>query len=188
MSLSHAQRQQATARLEFLDAASHLLIRSCPTVSAQLQLDFSDVAFDVEKALPQSKRHEACGRCGTTMQPDNSKVSIHTHCRKPKGLNEPKITSKSLVTECLTCGNKTRSELPRSQPHRKKSIKVELPTAIPKPSIPKSLLDGESKTSRKQKQKEKKKQGSLQAMLTKSKQESSNSSLGLCLMDLMKGT
>jgi RNase P subunit RPR2 len=186
-----AQRQLAQSRIKFLDTASHYLVQSCPSVSSHLQLDLSDVALNTEQELPLSKKHEACGACGTIYQSQTSKVYLDSRSQKAESDNmkSARVISKSLVTECLVCGNKTRSSLPRSQ--RSKTSRIETPLPIPSPSVsaPKTSFEGEAKVSRKQKQKEKRKQGSLQEMLAKSKNESkASSSLGLSLMDLMKGT
>lgn len=182
------RRQQDLARLSFLDAASHLLIQACPPVSAHLGLERLDLVYQSKGELRPTMFHEVCGRCGIIAQPGNSQTFIESRSRKDQDIENANKTSrvktKLLVTSCLQCGHISKSNLAQSARHKISKTESKQPV----PELPVAHQpDGENKINRKQKQREKKKQGSLQAMLAKSKQQSIAASSGLNLMDLMKG-
>jgi hypothetical protein len=178
--------------LKFLDAASHLMLQTCPAASAHLQLEFTDIAVSQAVELPEQRKHEVCGACGYIAAPASStSLAFETTGKKKKGAIKSGIKpeDKVLVNECKKCGYKTRSRVsvpPRRHPKRRATNGQGKQTAVVDAS------NSRMKLSRKQKQAQARTSGSLQAMLAKSRTSGAgagagpSSGFGLNLLDIMK--
>lgn len=179
------------SRLLFLDAASQLLLQSCPSVSSHAQLEYADLAHQIGCSLPDSKKHEACQGCGQAFDERSSKVHIERqklNHESEEVASKEGTTVKSLISECKICRTKTRS--PMKPTSRNVASKTKAPENQIKmhPRMDLAMTEAdEGRLTRKQKQRMKKQQGSLQAMLEKSKAGTASSSgFGISLEDLLK--
>jgi RNase P subunit RPR2 len=175
--------------MKFLDAASHLMLQSCPAASAHLQLEFSDIAASRTVELPEQRKHEVCGACGYIATPASSTpLAFEPSGKKRKGAIKSGVEpeDKVLVSECKKCGYKTTSRVPVPPRRHSKGQGRERQTTV---------TDGSNsrvKLSRKQKQAQARTSGSLQSMLAKSRTSGAgagrepSSGFGLNLFDIMK--
>jgi hypothetical protein len=191
-------RVHVATHMKFLDAASHLMLQSCPAAAAHLQLEFSDIAASQAVVLPEQRKHEVCGACGYITTPASSTplaFESSGSLKKRKGAlrSEVKPNDKTLANECKKCGCKTTSRVPlpaRRHPKRQATTGQAKQTAAAA-----TAADGSNsrvKLSRKQKQAQARTSGSLQAMLAKSRTSGAgagtgpSSGFGLNLFDMMK--
>jgi hypothetical protein len=154
-------------------------------------LGFHELAVSQTIQLPEPRKHEVCGACGYIAEPrSSSSLAIEkTKSHKAAASSGTKSgADKTLVNECKKCGYNSRSRVaaaPRKLAKRGSTTVQALQSAREVDSTSPSV-----KQSRKQKQTQRKKQGSLQAMLAKSKSSGAggkpSSGFGLDLMDLMK--
>jgi hypothetical protein len=160
--MAQQNKQDATrANMKFQDAAAHLLATTCPSISAFLQQEVNEGAFRIKVDFHPTRKHQICDSCGTCLQSKDSKRE-----------------GKTVVTKCCNCGGMAETSIEPSK--RLVSDSKLRMTSLTRPSSGKRQT--RSKT-----QSQRKKQSSLHAMLAKSKaSETSNSSFGLNLMDLMK--
>ncbi|KAF2189761.1 hypothetical protein K469DRAFT_683155 [Zopfia rhizophila CBS 207.26] len=191
-------------RLRFLKESAHLLVISSPTTSAILGAERDKLLQTQEADLQASKkewdthRRELCGACGNLMLPGWScEVTKESHTSKPKKREKTEKNEagpeKSMVYSCRRCHRKTVQPLQSRPPkHMRKA------SALPKSTDPVSAIkdssfqDDKTKVTKaanaSSKQRAKARKGGLQAMLAKSKTQSSGGQpegLGLDLMDFM---
>jgi RNAse P Rpr2/Rpp21/SNM1 subunit family protein len=177
------------AMMRYQDAASYLLVNTCPTIAAHLQHEITEAALRNRINMPLARKHQICGACGSiaTLSTAESLQMEPKICRSrskysSKAEKTDLETRRSIITTCKMCFIQTKTWVEPS-----KSCKVSQsakqkrqPGAIPTPTTP--------KITRKQRQTQKKQEGSLQAMLAKSKTSTaaSQSTFSLGLMDFMK--
>ncbi|KAF2120945.1 hypothetical protein BDV96DRAFT_641590 [Lophiotrema nucula] len=180
-------------RLGFLKKAAHLIAVQSPTVAATLGAErdklFSSQDADLNTSSKkdyEALRREVCGACGNLMVPGWSCKSSRAE-RPGKMQPSRKATlknqgrqDKSTVYTCLRCDRKTSIPM---QPTKRKKIakatasnlsKEEDKSSIAKPTI-----------ASKQRERAKARKGGLQALLAKSKTQTS-SRPGLDFMDFMQ--
>lgn len=181
------------AAMKYQDAASYLLMNSCPTVSRFLQQEITDSAMKYRIDMPISRKHQVCGACGNLAITSSSfakerKGKVSDKKRGGRKNTTPKHgteESKPIITKCGACGIQSKSWIakrPRISIHTR-SVKTNTTLF--------ASLDtkkGTKRTSRSKTQSLRKKGNSLQAMLANSKKTATatSSSFGLSLMDLMK--
>ncbi|KAL8841178.1 MAG: hypothetical protein Q9170_001032 [Blastenia crenularia] len=193
----------ANARIQFLDASARLLSSVVPETSAYLMQQRNLVAENYEKNLTKAQLKDICKACGTILIPDSSSRVLNIpksrKRRKTKAL-ESNSFQEHMHTECLACRRVTRTPI---QGSREKNFGESLVlmraakasnTSGPEIRISSNGSSAEvektiSVNANSKKRAKARKQGSLQALLEKSKGTGSRSSeLGLDLMDFMKKT
>jgi hypothetical protein len=194
---SHIPTMATTAvelRSKFLQEAAHLLVASSPSASAFLGAArdrlLDDAELDLAPKERDALRRECCGACGSLMVPGWScQVSHQTQAVRggtKKNLAKPATRpDKLLVYTCSRCHRQTVQTLqPKAPRHVAKKQKV----ISSKPALPvkKLVEEDDSKVTKSanasSKQRKKARKGGLQAMLEKSKAQSSSQG-GLDLMD-----
>lgn len=190
-------------RLKFLKESAHLLALTSPVTSAQLGSEHDRLLLSEELDLHASKkdwdahRREMCGACGNLMIPGWSCNVFHESSRliqkKTKaGTKQLPKAEKSIVYQCLRCHRKTVQTLPTRPPKHVKlsgeKVKIQAPSVVVvKESKAKDSNVAKSVNASSKQRAKARKQSGLQAMLAKSKtQSSSGSGFGLDLMDLMQ--
>ena len=188
MDTPHTRQTTIRANLKYQDAASHLLVTTCPAVSSHLQYEFNESVFKNRINMPVSRRHQVCQSCGSISTPDTSTpLKIESQWRRGKRnpskarKGQPK-DMRSIVTKCKVCGIPSKTWLepaPRLSNHIQHKESEKSTSAI---------STNAKKPSRSQRLAQRKKDTSLQAMLTRSKssQKTDQSSFGLSFMDFMK--
>ena len=176
-------------RRSFLESSSQYLAVSSPSTSAHLMTERLALTIDDERTATKVLRNKACNACGTlvilgwnaitTRSPQ--KISATTRKRARRG-------RRALVQACKVCHRETITALHieagaanAAQPKRKVSISATQAIETP--------LNGNKKaekTSSKQRAKTRRDKSGLQALLTKSKQQTPASFATLDLMDFMK--
>jgi hypothetical protein len=175
--------------MRYQDAASHFLINACPAIAAHLQHEITEAALRGRMDMPASRKHQVCSACGYITTPKSAPPlrieSKKRRVRSKASLKPERVeseTRRSIVTICKMCCIQSKSWIepsksfkpaPSAKQHRQ-------PEAITAPTT--------RRVTRKRKQAQRKKEGSLQAMLAKSKTTTpaSQSSFGIGLMDFMK--
>ena len=196
------------ARLNFLAASARLYSSAAPATSAHLMLECKRVATSNDIAMKESEPKPACGACGTIMV---SGWTSRTFVAGPRRSKKPQLKSskkvqpvqrappKLVISKCLVCRRSTKTPVmtsakpgvngPKSAGSRHLPFAVTLPTE-PNPSATNAARHethkGSSANFSSKQRTKARKQGSLQAMLAKSKSTGTHSSgVGLYLMDLM---
>jgi hypothetical protein len=193
------------SRLRFLTESAHLLALTCPTTSALLGAEhdrlvqFEDLDLNTPKKEWDSHRRQVCGGCGSLMIPGWScdvtrepsrPVQAQVDKTKAKGRKEGQQVEKSVVYQCLRCHRKTVQLLPPRIPKHVKLSSEPTQAVAPLVVTVKESRGQDSRVAKsvnassKQRAKARKQSG-LQAMLAKSKAQSSGG-FGLDLMDLMQ--
>lgn len=181
-------------RLDYLRNATHLLAISSPSASSFLGSArdrlLGDAELEVSSKDQGSVRLETCGACGNVMIPGWSckirtrpQVQIDGNIpeKKPR---EPKHTRTTTVYSCSRCNRET-SQLLKPKPRRRlRGSNKSLHGTVTSEKIMSRLDDTKSPKSvnTNSKQRQKARKGGLQAMLEKTKTQSS-SQAGLDLMD-----
>lgn len=199
-----ARVEPVQSRLDFLKEAAHLLAIPSPTTSAALGaardklLEQQDADLEAPKKKWHALRREVCGACGNLMVPGWSCEVTHQtrsgKLSKKKTKDTPKPSSrpeKDVVYTCSRCHRRTVQTLPpRPSRHATQSTRGIDPRNIVDASTPRengieatSAVIKSANASSKQRKKTRK--GGLQALLDKSKTQTSGS-LGLDLMDFMQ--
>jgi hypothetical protein len=173
------------SNLAFLDSASRLLVHSCPAISAHIQQELTDEAFESSIKLPDSRKHETCLSCGSIANAENSTTRLvqDVEPTREKGPRQRKVPQhKVLVTTCSKCGNRSKTKIAAAPAVNRR-------TNRPSNSLESKGEDPQAKISRKKKQSLRKKEQSLQTMLRDQRypaRTAATSKFGLSLMDLMK--
>ncbi|KAF2747252.1 hypothetical protein M011DRAFT_458539 [Sporormia fimetaria CBS 119925] len=187
------------ARLKYLRDAAQLLSVASPTTAANLNATRIRLARErlVETEGPTKEWdalcREACGACGNMLIPGWScKVSMRSLGKKD--LKQRKDTSavvheeRAMVYSCLRCGRDTTQGLPPKPTRRLRRPGRHAKGSTPASEIKNQNMEDSTKVVKSvnssSKQRAKARKGGLQAMLAKSKNQSSASS-GLDLMDFM---
>ncbi|KAF2495905.1 hypothetical protein BU16DRAFT_360356 [Lophium mytilinum] len=210
MSAANASDRQAVqSRLRYLKDAAHLLHAQSPTAAAVLGAQYDkllvDRNLDIEASQKEwdSHRRDICGACGNLLIPGLS-CQVTQETSSPKASTGPKSkrpvgdVEKEMVYTCAKCDAKTiqplqrPAKLLRRQPRISKSQDQTNtnPRATAVSSDDTSTAPKSANASSKKRAKARK-QGGLQALLDKSKSDTSKSrqgDFGLDLMDFMKGT
>ncbi|KAF2706609.1 hypothetical protein K504DRAFT_470687 [Pleomassaria siparia CBS 279.74] len=190
------------SRLDFLREAAHLLAIPSPTTSATLGtardrlFEEHDADLDAPKKEWNALRREVCGACGNLMIPGRTcEVAYHVRSKvigkkANKDTSKPASTSerpeKDVVYSCLRCNRTTIQPLPpRPSRHAKQLTRAnDMGSHMGASNVhAKSTETKAANASSKQRKKTRK--GGLQALLDKSKTQTSGS-LGLDLMDFMQ--
>jgi hypothetical protein len=190
-------------RLKFLKESAHLLAFTSPATSAVLGSEHDRLLQSEELDLQASKkdwdahRRQMCGACGNLMIPGWSCYVFHeslrpTQRKKNAGTKDLPKAEKSIVYQCLRCHRKTVQTMPTRPPRHVKlssePSKTEAPSVVVvKESRRKDGHVAKSVNASSKQRAKARKQSGLQAMLAKSKTQSSGGSgFGLDLTDLMQ--
>jgi len=189
------------AQLQFLKQAANQLAISAPVVSASLGSTHNRLSIHTEEDPKQANknrdalRRDVCGACGTLMIPGCScTVSYQSSSTRAKTspVHTRKTAAKQVVYTCLRCDRKTVLSLqPRAPKHvtsKGRHLRGLRSEAFdPLPEQGEGEKEGSKSANATSKQRKKARKGGLQAMLEKNKtQSSSQSGLGLDLMDFMQ--
>ncbi|KAH8899680.1 hypothetical protein GQ53DRAFT_816784 [Thozetella sp. PMI_491] len=190
---------EATATIEFLNHAAHLLAKTAPETSAYLMSSSHELMF--AKEMPQSDLHRqhACGCCGHVLVPGQGST-LEIEARRPARSKSSQSTSKqrakesgspgptrgaSKVFTCGNCGRFTRVPLPppatmsRKKTASKPPAPAALATATERTTVPPRSVGANASS----KKRAKSRKAGLQALLA---QSSAHQSPGLTLADFMK--
>ncbi|KAF2869981.1 hypothetical protein BDV95DRAFT_454573, partial [Massariosphaeria phaeospora] len=183
-------------RVKFLQEAAHVLAIGSPTTSAALGaardrlLETQNADIDAPNKDWDALRRELCGACGSLMVPGWScAVTRRAPPAKPSKKSKEDTSQrvsrpeKTVTYSCLRCGRKTIQSLPLRPPKHMKKAARKNASNDPQstPDDPSRLTKAANASS---KQRKKARKGGLQALLEKSKTQTSNQSgLGLELMD-----
>jgi RNAse P Rpr2/Rpp21/SNM1 subunit domain len=180
--------------MKYQDAASHLLLTTCPAISAYLQQEVTEAAIKSKIDMPDSRKHQICEACGYIAVPQTMSTLTMNSSRKRNRLKfSPSSDSQSIVTKCKICDVPAKSWVEASKRHDF-SVGVRLlsrynpATGIKTLAIEKSkeAPDG-TKLSRKDRSVKRKLEMSLQARLqSHAHTAQKQAGFGLSLMDLMK--
>ncbi|KAF2804918.1 uncharacterized protein BDZ99DRAFT_145769 [Mytilinidion resinicola] len=209
MSTNTSDRQALQSRLQYLKDAAHLLHAQSPTAAAVLGAQYDKLLVDRNLDLEASQkewdshRRDICGACGNLLIPGRScQVSQESHSSKsskaPKSKRRTGDVEKAMVYTCSRCDAKTVQPLQRppkllgrqagiskSQNQTNSNPRATAISSDDTSTAPKSANASSKKRAKARKQ------GGLQALLDKSKSDTSKSrqgEFGLDLMDFMKGT
>jgi hypothetical protein len=189
-----AMTDLVASRFSYLQEAAHLLAVSSPSTSAFLGSARDRLVEDTDADVPTREwdalRREACGACGNMLIPGWScDVSNGPQPRKEPAKGKTKsncsLTSETnVIYQCRRCHRKTEQLLQRQQQRHlnKKSTMpiIQKPVAI---STNKSAKEDDAKvlktSNSSSKQRQKARKGGLQAMLDKTKSQSSSQALDL---------
>ena len=191
-----------SARNRFLDAAARSYAVDHPATSAHLMTQRNEDSNSLRRPLVRDSAITRCSACGTLVIPGVTSKTILRNAgpdRKVKRKNNlnrrgGETTEQEhkkdmlLIVECLRCHRHMRRPIdtPR-QPRDKRYAAAE---GIGKTSLPetsaKNAVEKLVKDNAQSKQRAKARKGGLQALLDKSKQDSSPSRGNLDLMDFMK--
>ncbi|KAK7193805.1 hypothetical protein DPSP01_011862 [Paraphaeosphaeria sporulosa] len=188
------------ARLRFLREAAYQLTTSAPTVSAALSSHYIQSvigADDLQHAKKEwdTLRREVCGSCGSILLPGWSASVSHLSRRARAQKQPPKpatLPGKTLVCTCLRCDRKSVQTLQSRAPKHVISKPIRTETEATKaPDVHMKIGHDQDKVNKSanatSKQRKKSRKGGLQAMLEKTKNQSSGQGgLGLDLMDFMQ--
>lgn len=170
-----------SARLRFLNDASHLLAATAPTTSRYLMLRCNSLFFDNDIVQTNSGRRKTCGACGS-IAIVGWEASIDLERKRKK---RSKDISKALVYKCEVCNMETRFALdpaPKTTNRPGTSSKSMSQIKAHNPIESSDTVPG-PKTAKKRSKSAK--QGGLKALLQK-KKESAATASGFDLMDFMK--
>lgn len=191
------------ARIQFLDTAARYFHGIVPETSAHLMHQRNVVAEELGESLKKAQTKDICEACGMILVPgSSSKISaaVQLGKKKRKSASEIEITQQRWKTECLTCHRTNVSPLEHLQGKDVGNMATPVRIADPSPMVAsktglasKSLGEDTQKSASanasSRKRAKARKQGSLQALLEKSRgADSMSGGLGLDLMDLMKKT
>lgn len=188
-----APSEQVELRAKFLQEAAHSLVVSSPAVSAFLGTARSNLIEDANLELPSKERdafrREFCGACGNSMVPGWScTVSVCSQLeqqgRKLKARSKESTKfDKSAVYICLRCHRETAQAL---QPKPSRSLSKSKGRTESKPTADTTKATTGDKVVKSinasSKQRQKARRGGLQAMLEKTKTQTSSQG-GFDLMD-----
>jgi RNase P subunit RPR2 len=192
LTMSVAQRATDLRNTFLHDAAKTLAITS-PSTASYLASELIQPQLDQEqqdKALTDCQRRTFCIACGNVFIPglncsiergDQSKSSLE----KSKG-----IERRTIVYHCLACHHFTSFHLPSSKGLDKNTKDNGMPRSAAldpgaKNETPPESKAAQVKTGSKKRARARKDKASLQSLLKKSKEETTNTSPQLDLMDLM---
>lgn len=190
------------ARLQFLKEAASQLAFSAQAVSSDLSLTYAKSVIDAQDDPQRAKKawdalqRDTCGACGNAMLPGWSSL-VGLKSQPGTGQKRhPKKTAPSktqIVSACLRCDRKSVQSLPARKPKHINPRSKRNPIEVSRPVVPASDqtgMDSDKVTksaNATSKQRKKSRKGGLQAMLEKSKSQSSGQGgLGLDLMDFMQ--
>lgn len=133
-----------TARLRYLHNSAHLLALASPPTSAFMQTEFHRLALDSNLKLPEARRREVCGACGSIFVPGINAIVRQQSLRPPphKVSRKEKAKQRSSVVEsttttvytCNRCSRKTLL-VSKTQPSPKPSAaESKAASAIPSPT------------------------------------------------------
>jgi RNase P subunit RPR2 len=186
-------------RLEFLKEAAQLLYVTSPASSATLGaarnklLEERNIDIEAPAKEWNALRREVCGACGNLMLP--GWTCEVTRELRPRGSMErtkeeafkTSRKEKDLVYSCLRCHRRTVQPLPLAPVRRSRKEKRSIKVQKTDPAVNASNLADKNKevksANASSKQRAKARKGGLQAMLAKSKTQTSK---GLDLMDFMQ--
>lgn len=192
-----AQAEQEL-RAQFLHNAAHLLAVSSPAAAAFLGQARDRLVQDAGLQIPPKEydayRRDICGACGNIMLPGWScEVFIRSQCKTapPKRNDGSKAVAAAAATpeakvvrKCLRCHRETLQAL-QPKPRRSMRGRSRIPTVAPAAPLDSSRREVDNaavKTANAtSKQRQKARKGGLQAMLEKSKSQTT----GLGGFDLM---
>ena len=187
-----------TSRLKYLDAASHLLVRSSPSTSAHLGAARRELVEDIAGGAPLQTSSDSCTACGNILIPGLScnyvKVPQPKRTRKDR-LQKKHDGLKVIKLLCSRCNTATVLESPK----RDRAIKTKDSRvggrfsimagadATTEPPRASGSQSNEAPTASSRKRARSKK-SSLQSIVTDKKTANSipSNGFGLDLMDLMK--
>lgn len=189
-----AMSELVASRTSYLQEAAHLLAVSSPAASAFLGSARNRLIEASELEVPAKEwdalRRETCGACGNLLIPGwscevSSKPQTHQKGHQAKSKAHAAGAPSSTAYHCTRCRRRSEQTL---QPKARRQLKRSKTPAATQPittGIRMNLDDNKppktANASSKQRQKTRK--GGLQAMLEKSKTQSSNQ--GLDLMDFL---
>lgn len=191
-----------SVRNRFLEAAARIYAVDHPATSAHLMAQRNEESNPLGRPLGRDSAIISCMACGTLMIPGVTSKTILRNAgpdrkvkRKNKLNRRGSETSEQehgksmlLIVECMKCHRHTRR--PMDTPRQPKDKKYAAAEGIRKTSVPESSVQNAveklAKDNAQSKQRAKARKGGLQALLDKSKQDSSSSLGSLDLMDFMK--
>ncbi|KAK8251820.1 hypothetical protein IWZ00DRAFT_252335 [Phyllosticta capitalensis] len=207
------ESKDLSIRLKFLDESAHLLSFGAPETSSFLEAQHDQLLRENGIKVPESRRREVCGACGTILIAGHScKVLLDRRQppaeqmkgakrRKPESKVAPSsdfVNRKEKIYVCSNCHSGTRVTLPALKASTFK-VKKGVAASAPAPDVRASSTEsgnvstpGPSVAEKSQsgtanvssKKRAKARKGGLQAMLANSKKESKPTSSGFGL-DLM---
>ncbi|KAK7536176.1 uncharacterized protein J3D65DRAFT_406832 [Phyllosticta citribraziliensis] len=196
-----------SARLRFLDDSARLLSFGAPETSSFLEAQHDRLLVENGMAVPELRRREVCGACGTILIPGHS-CRILQERKQPAAvqdngangrISKQKGTRKAVkggdgkekVYVCSKCHSETRIPLPTPKARMNKMKKgthdaaAETSESGVEPVAERPVSSVANVGSKKR---AKARKGGLQAMLASSRKENKPASqgFGLDLMDLMR--
>jgi RNase P subunit RPR2 len=185
-----ASSDSLALRSKYLQEAAHLLAVSSPSASASL----GEARYRIIESneLPAKEldafRRETCGACGSLLVPGRScRVEIKPQVHRTQDKSIPRkecISASNAVYTCLRC-NRSTSQALQPKPRRLLKKHAGRPNTAPTDAQKQSGQEDDHQVTRStkstSKQRQKARRGGLQAMLEKTKAQSS--AQGFDLMD-----